>query len=1052
MPVTNWIIEAYGEDRIAHAAEYAQELLCQNIFSKFDAQIQWETEEDLQKIYSALEVIELALVDAIRREDKIHILEHAENAFKIYRVLDLPEDHNERVKQIIKTTCFGILGEKNADVRRWLKEHENIPEELENYSNWAEKVFFETSIAFLLTIRKKDWNDLEKSSNIVNNLRQSQRSFEKEYLSDNKENATSAGLELVALYHLAKAVDLLAIFFRKGENPGRSLQDINYHLDRSSDAIEDAKIAELGLIIFWIQHAIQLMVKNSIWWILTRVNNNITKFVKQLTAEQNHKPIFELWPPQSRALMEEGLLDPVKRAIVVQMPTSSGKTLLAEFRILQTKQNNPDSWIAYIVPTRALVNQITNRLREDLSPLEIVIEQSVPAFELDPIEEELLTGSESFDVLVTTQEKLDLLIRGKKMNNDSRSLGLVIVDEAHNIKSKERGLKTEMLLTIINREFENVHFLLLSPFVPNIEDLANWLDSEHSAKISIKWRPNEQLVGVVFPEGRGKNWNLKLHSLYTSQPTIEIENDVKFNHYNPFDKAKSQLSKREISSILATLFSRRKGGAIVVAMHKDDAEAIAQNIYNLLPAPGPIDPEVELVRKYIASEFGQEYRLYSLLEKGVAFHHAGVSQELRYLLEWLMSRDHLNVMVATTTLAQGVNFPISSIVINDYKVGTPPEKMTLDEFWNIAGRAGRADQDTLGIVAFSSKKENYTEIESYVTDQVSELVSHLETLVLKASERGSALNLKDLVKNDPEWSNFVQYLCHAYRQIGDHSRFIAETETIVKATYGYQRVKNANPALARAMVNATVQYAEEIRKIDPQTLSLVDQTGFSPESIRTLRKGVQDSRIRLSDLSASGIFNTRSGVLSTLMGKLLNVDELAIKTENGRIQGSHLADVISKWVKGEKIAEIAHLDLFEDQDRTKAVNECIIALNNIITYSSWGLGAIESLAIKREEIERLSKREQYEIRSVPAMIYFGVDTLEGVVMRNIGVPRSVAKQMGQSFKQSTGDDVPTIIKARTWIKSQDIHVWNSCAPSGGILSGNDYRKIWEISNGEYRGG
>lgn len=1052
MPDTDWIVEAYGRDRIKHAVKYSQELLCQDIFSKFNAQIKRDTEDTRDILNSALEVIELALIEAFNRGNKKATLDYAEQAFKIYSVLDLPINQNERIKQIMKTACFGILGEKNADIRRWLKENGNIPTELQGYSNWAEEVFFETSIAFLLTIRKDGWRDLEKSSAIISHLRESQITFERGYLDDNIENSTSAGLELVALYHLAKAIDLLAIFFRIGENPTRTLQDINFHLDRSLGATEKAKIAEMGLLIFWIKNAVQSMMKNSIWWILVTVNSNITRFVKQLTAEQKQRPIFELWPPQSRALLEEGLLDPVKRAVVIQMPTSSGKTLLAEFRILQTKQNNPDSWIAYIVPTRALVNQITNRLREDLAPLDLVIEQAVPAFELDPIEEELLTSAESFDVLVTTQEKLDLLIRGEKLKNDTHPLGLVIVDEAHNIRSNERGLKTEMLLTIINREFQNVHFLLLSPFVPNIEDLANWLDSERSAKISIRWRPNEQLVGVVFPEGRGKNWNLKLRTLFTSQPTIEIENDVIFSPYNPMEKTKSTLGKGEISSLLATLFSQRKGGVIVIAIHKDDAVTIAQHIYDFLPDNNQIPEEVKLVRKYIATEFGEEYQLYSLLEKGVAFHHAGVSLELRYLLEWLMAQGFLNVMVATTTLAQGVNFPISSIVINDYKVGTPPQKMSLDEFWNIAGRAGRADQDTLGIIAFSSKTEENSEIENYVRDQVSELVSHLETLVLKAAESGRELNLKELIRNDPEWSNFVQYLCHAYRQIGNHSRFVAETETIIKATYGYQRIRKTDPALAQAMVDATVTYAEEIRHIDPQTLSLVDETGFSPESIRNLREGVRDIHISLNDLSASGIFNTKNKILSRLMGKLLNVDELDIRTESGKIQGDHLAYIISSWVKGAKIADIAQHELFESQDRTKSINQCIIALNNIITYSSWGLGAIESLAVKKEEIERLSKREQFEIRSVPAMIYFGVDTLEGVVMRNMGVPRSVAKQMGESFKQSTGDDLPTITKARTWIKSQDATIWNQCAPRDSILSGDDYRKIWEISNGEYRGG
>jgi superfamily II DNA/RNA helicase len=1052
MSAPNWIIDSFGEEKIRHATEYSQELLCQNIFDKFNAKIIKTTADIPFELQEAIEIMELALIDAINREDKDLTRQYAQKAFEFLRVQELSDDANDKMKHIIKCACFGIIGEKNADVRRWLKEEAHFPDERNDYSNWAEQVFFETSIAFLLSIRKNTWVDLEHSTKIIVQLRESQLKYERDYLVEEGLNKDLAGFELVSLYHLAKSIDLLTIFFRKGENQIKTLQDINFHLDRSIESAEKARIAELGLLIFWMRNAIQLMVKNSIWWVLLSINSNITQFVKQLTAQSNEKPIFELWPPQSRALLDEGLLDPAKRAVVIQMPTSSGKTLLAEFRILQTKQLFPDSWIAYIVPTRSLVNQITNRLREDLSPLNLVIEQAVPAFELDPIEEELLTGSECFDVLVTTQEKLDLLIRSDKLNNGSRNLGLVIVDEAHNIKSKGRGLKTEMLLTIINREFDNVQFLLLSPFVPNIEDLANWLDSERSAKISIKWRPNEQMVGVVFPEGRGKDWELKLRSLYTSHETISIKNDVVFEKSNPYDKIKSQITKAEISAIVASELSKRNG-VIVIAVKKNYVMQIARRIFGLLPPEESLPDEIRLVQKYIASEYGEDYLLHTLLGKRVAFHHAGVSPELRYLLEWLMEKGHLKAMVATTTLAQGVNFPISSIVINEYKVGIPPKKMSMDDFWNIAGRAGRADQDTLGIVAFISSTGKYDEIEQYVKNQVSELVSHLETLVMQAVGRGEALNFKELVRNDPEWSNFIQYLCHTYRQIGDHSRFVTETETIIKATYGYQRIHKINPDIAKSLVTATVDYAKEIQKIDKQTLSLVDQTGFSPDSIRELRANTRDLHLNVRDLSASGIFNTQNRVLAQIMGSLLKVSELNIETKRGQVPGDQLAQIISKWVSGERISKIAKLSIFEndDQNATQSINDCIIALNNIVTFSSWGMGAIESLAIKKEDIEKLSKREQYEIRSVPAMIYFGVDTLEGVVMRNIGVPRSIAKKMGESFKQSTGDEIPTITRARNWLKEFEFKAWDECRPQDSDLSGEDYRKIWQISNGQYRG-
>jgi replicative superfamily II helicase len=70
------------------------------------------------------------------------------------------------------------------------------------------------------------------------------------------------------------------------------------------------------------------------------------------------------------------------------MPTSSGKTLLAEFRILQAINSFPGCWIAYLVPTRALVNQIALRLRRDLEPLRLTVESAAPVQEVDVFEEE----------------------------------------------------------------------------------------------------------------------------------------------------------------------------------------------------------------------------------------------------------------------------------------------------------------------------------------------------------------------------------------------------------------------------------------------------------------------------------------------------------------------------------------------------------------------------------------------------------------------------------------------------------------------------------------
>ena len=102
--------------------------------------------------------------------------------------------------------------------------------------------------------------------------------------------------------------------------------------------------------------------------------------------------ILELLPPQRRALVESGLVGTGRRSVVVSLPTSAGKTLVAQFRILQAldRYEEQKGWVAYTAPTRALVNQLTSRLRRDFDPLGILVEKFSPALEVDSVEAELL--------------------------------------------------------------------------------------------------------------------------------------------------------------------------------------------------------------------------------------------------------------------------------------------------------------------------------------------------------------------------------------------------------------------------------------------------------------------------------------------------------------------------------------------------------------------------------------------------------------------------------------------------------------------------------------
>ena len=106
------------------------------------------------------------------------------------------------------------------------------------------------------------------------------------------------------------------------------------------------------------------------------------------------------------------------------------------------------------------------------------------------------------------------------------------------------------------------------------------------------------------------------------------------------------------------------------------------------------------IKNFLADEMGPDFPLTSLLEYGIGVHHAGLSEDTRTIMEWLTEKAKLRVLVATTTIAQGVNLPVSGVVFASYQYpygqDMPPE-----DFWNIAGRAGRIDQGDLGIIALS---------------------------------------------------------------------------------------------------------------------------------------------------------------------------------------------------------------------------------------------------------------------------------------------------------------------------------------------------------------
>ena len=324
-------------------------------------------------------------------------------------------------------TMDALVAERQAELVMLLREldPENdlaMPDEC----SWPDELLLRVARAFIFLCRKGGgWEDIERAGLEVRRLRELQEQRERP-LTEGEEASPALVASIISRYNLAKLVDVATSFTVDGR-PADPLVVVRRHKANVDSMLEIDPDPELEHVADLLFAGIEVLISSSIWSYARRgLGAKVEDFIARLVDRD--EPVLELWPSQ-RIALSSSLLDPAKRAIVVEMPTSAGKTLLAEFAIVQALALYPDRHVAYVVPTRALVNQVTRRLRHELGALEIQVEAAVPVFEIDPTEDAFLRRT--FNVLVATPEKLDLLMRSD--HPSVSELSLVVADEAHNL-------------------------------------------------------------------------------------------------------------------------------------------------------------------------------------------------------------------------------------------------------------------------------------------------------------------------------------------------------------------------------------------------------------------------------------------------------------------------------------------------------------------------------------------------------------------------------------------------------------------------------------------
>ncbi|MFW5939311.1 MAG: DEAD/DEAH box helicase [Halolamina sp.] len=400
--------------------------------------------------------------------------------------------------------------------------------------------------------------------------------------------------------------------------------------------------------------------------------------------------------------------------VVASAPTASGKTALAELAICKTLSEGGTA--LFIAPMRALTNEKEaewDRFEELGYSVYVVTGER----DLDP------RRAERADILVMTPEKTDSATR----KHESARYGFitdvdcVVIDEVHLLDSEKRGSVLEVTVSRLRRLCDP-RIVALSATMPNVEDVAGWLDAppENTFAFGDEYRPVDLETGVKTYSHGENTFADKYRRLYRA-----------------LDLAKPHI--REAGQSLVFVSSRQD---TVRAAEKARDETTEWDID--MGSRGEYDFHTA------AKEVENETLRRSVVD-GVAFHHAGLSRNDKDLVEQWFKEGKIQLLFSTSTLAWGVNLPARCVVIRDTKYHDPLEgevDISPLDVLQMLGRAGRPGYDDVGygwVVCDGEDAEKYRRLLREGKDIESTLADDIETHLNAEVAMGTIQGLDDVM-------------------------------------------------------------------------------------------------------------------------------------------------------------------------------------------------------------------------------------------------------------------------------------------------------------------
>jgi len=542
--------------------------------------------------------------------------------------------------------------------------------------------------------------------------------------------------------------------------------------------------------------------------------------------------ILTLLPPQFYLLVQRRLALANTNSLLT-LPTSTGKTLIAEACMAAASHCNGIS--IYVAPYVAIGEQVRSSLSAKTRG-HIPLISMFGGFKLET------TDGNSRHLVVMTPERLDGWLRGAE--DALENLRLVVFDEMHIIENGARGARVEGLISrlrLLQRRLPHLRILGLSAVLAEPERICAWMGVGTAQLHRISWRPTARRLAVCRANGE-MHWVHGNDALRpaNARPDTPISRKVGVALPNQITPSRNpvvyeEAASHNISSLALSLLQRLGTPGLIVCRTRTDTRMLAKSLAILRTAVA--DAELTALAESITQRYAWLGTLSNCLRHGVAFHNASLPYDVRRDVEKLIRARKLQLVCATTTLAEGADLPFRWTLVAHWLGGDglPMKSMT---FRNIAGRSGRAGAFTEGdtilfenrggppdafIGGMDSKLNSVMFSSSSVTSTAGDGFRNLTDEQRIQIEAAFSSQLLAALKEHQGEDNIVSRFQDAtYANFNESRNFI---DTIINSALP-NLLSASKPGGALAVINSPIRL----------TLlgETVNRSGFSPESARAI--------------------------------------------------------------------------------------------------------------------------------------------------------------------------------------------------------------------------